>query len=212
MQILGLALTLLAGYFLGNINGAVIISKNFLKVDVRTKGSRNAGATNFFRNFGGRKSILVLLIDIAKTVLGCYLGAFVCKWCGLDDWWTVGKMLGGTAVILGHIFPVLLHFRGGKGILCSGTLALVMNPLIFLILIVIFATLFFTTHYVSLGSIVCACVFPFLFLWFFYRQWSIFAMSVAIAILSIFMHRGNLKRLKNGTETKTYLRKRDSTI
>lgn len=206
MRIFALVLTALAGYLLGNLNGAVIISSRLFQEDVRTKGSGNAGATNFIRNYGTGKAIFVLLIDVGKTVLGCYFGALMLRWMGFGELWTTGKMLGGVAVILGHMFPVFLHFRGGKGVLCGATLTLVMNPLMFLVFFAIFLVLFVTTHYVSLCSIVSACCYPLLYGLFFPGQWEIFAMALGIGALCVIMHHANIKRLLQKTESKTYLK------
>lgn len=207
MLILALVLAALVGYLLGNLNGAVIISSCLFRDDVRTKGSGNAGATNFVRNYGTSKAVFVLLIDVGKTALGCYLGALIVKWMGFGEWWQTAKMLGGVATILGHMFPVFLHFHGGKGVLCGASLALFMHPGMFLIFLAIFILLFVTTHYVSVCSIVAACCYPLLFWLFFPGQWYIFGMALTAGALSVIMHHANIQRLIHGTESKTYLKK-----
>ena len=111
-----LALAVLAGYFLGNLNGAVTMSVLHGREDIRAKGSGNAGLTNYFRNYGGMDTLLVLAIDVGKTLLACLLAGRLMAPYGL---WREGVMAGGLAVILGHNFPALLGFRGGKGIVCS---------------------------------------------------------------------------------------------
>jgi glycerol-3-phosphate acyltransferase PlsY len=208
MVIWGIVAAVAVGYLLGNLNGAIIISKWLMKEDVRSKGSGNAGLTNYFRSYGGVQSLLVILIDMGKTVLACYFGGFVLKWLGHEELWVVGKMIGGFASAIGHIFPVFFRFHGGKGILCGGAMALVMEPRILLLLLVIFVLLFAATHYVSLGSVTAAICYPALY-WIFFRD-NVYVMVLALALglLAVIQHRQNIVRLIHGTETKVYLKKK----
>ena len=114
----------LGAYLLGNLNGAVVISRLIAHEDVRSKGSGNAGLTNFTRNYGSASSIFVILIDVGKAVAACLLGGLLLKDYGL---YQEGVALGGLCVILGLDFPALLGFRGGKGILSGVTVALMMD-------------------------------------------------------------------------------------
>ena len=110
------------GYLLGSFNGAILISRWLRKEDVRTKGSGNAGLTNFYRNYGGLDTLLVLLIDVGKTVLACFIGRWIMS--AYDPaWFDEGAMLCGGLSVIGHVFPLYFGFRGGKGILTCGTLA-----------------------------------------------------------------------------------------
>ena len=176
-----------AGYLLGSCNGAIVVSHTCMHDDIRKKGSGNAGLTNFLRNFGGWATLLVVLMDMGKVVLACLLG----RWL-LPGNPQLGMMIAGAMTELGHIFPVFYGFRGGKGILSSAAL--------FLIIV-------FATHYVSLGSILAATVYAVLFVIFFPGQPWIWSIAIAMAVLAIFMHRSNIARLLHGTETKTYLLK-----
>ena len=205
MELLAVCLALLAGYLLGNLNGAVISSRLFMKEDVRAKGSGNAGITNFYRNYGKHGSLLVALIDIGKTVAAAFLGLLVFRLLHVEGQGTLAKMLGGSGAVLGHMFPALLRFRGGKGVMSGAALMLVMDWRMFLIALGIFALVFFTTHYVSLASIITAASYGPLFLVFYRGQWPVVGLSVFISWLAIFMHRANLSRLRHGTESKTYL-------
>ena len=197
-----IAACLLAGYLLGGLNGAIVVSHVFLRDDVRKKGSGNAGLTNYLRNYGGAATILVAAIDVLKTVAACLLGMWL-----LPSDPQLGKMIAGAAAQVGHIFPVYYRFRGGKGIICAGALALMMDWRIFAILFSVFLILFFTTHLVSLGSVVAALGYAAAFLIFFRDRLHIALIGVGVALLALFMHRSNIVRLLRGQETKTYLKK-----
>lgn len=204
----GIVLAAAAGYLLGNCNGALIVSGALFREDVRTKGSGNAGLTNFFRNYGGIGTLLVILIDAGKAALACFGGALILKFFGQGELWSVGKMVGGSACVIGHILPVFFRFHGGKGVLCAAALCLCMNPLIFLILFAIFVISFVLTHYVSLGSVLAAASYPFAFSLFFWKSWAILALAAGVGIVIILLHLANLRRLLSGTESKVYLKKR----
>lgn len=198
-----IALCAVCGYLLGGFNGAIVISHLVLKDDVRSKGSGNAGLTNFLRNYGGWATFLVAAIDVAKTVAACLVGMWLLP---ADP--TLGKMVAGAASQLGHIFPVFYHFHGGKGIVCAGALALMMDWRIFVILFGVFLIVFFITHYVSLGSVLAALGYAIAFpLFFGGKNLPVALLGVAVAAMALFMHRSNIVRLFQGRETKTYLKK-----
>ena len=142
----------LSSYLLGNLNGSVCISA-LMEDDVRKHGSGNAGLTNFFRNYGFAGTGLVLLVDMIKTALGCLSASLMLERFGYGY---EGLMLGAVAVSLGHDFPILLGFRGGKGILCGFTVALVLDWRVALIILAVFVITFAVTRYVSLGSVLAA--------------------------------------------------------
>ena len=196
------------GYLLGNINGAILLSKLVEKDDVRRHGSGNAGFTNFFRNYGKRTSLLVILIDAAKAAVSCLLGGWLLGKYGLR---TEGLLLGGLAATLGHDFPAFLGFRGGKGIVCGFATALVTDWRVSLILLAVFALVYFLTHYVSLASVLCALGF-FVSFWLFYPgRPFVLILSGCLSALAIFLHRENIGRLVRGQERKTYFFKRGET-
>lgn len=203
-----IALICVLGYLLGGINGAILLSKLVEKDDVRRHGSGNAGFTNFFRNYGKRTSLLVILIDAAKAAVSCLLGGWLLGKYGLR---TEGMLLGGLAATLGHDFPAFLGFRGGKGIVCGFATALVTDGRVGLILLAVFALVYFLTHYVSLASVLCALGF-FVSFWLFYPgRPFVLILSGCLSALAIFLHRENIGRLVRGQERKTYFFKRGET-
>ena len=199
---LSVIIAFVAAYLLGNLNGAVVISKLIAHEDVRTKGSGNAGLTNFTRNYGSATSVFVILIDMGKAISACLIGKFLLGRFGLAQ---EGIALGGLGVILGHDFPALLGFKGGKGILSGVTVALMMDWRIGLFVFGIFLVAYLLTGYVSLGSVLSAGSFGFIYA-FFHRD-SIFPIIVGLVLsgLIVWMHRANISRLIKGEERKTNL-------
>lgn len=187
-------------YLLGNLNGSVMLSRMLKHDDVRNHGSGNAGFTNFYRNYGGLISLLVMVIDAAKGVAACLLGKALLAPFGLA---LEGTALAAAAVGLGHDFPALLGFKGGKGIVCGFASACVLDWRVALAAFVVFAVIYLSTKYVSLSSILAAitvgCSFVF---WHMQAPWAI-AGCLFMCILAVYMHRENIARLLNGTERKT---------
>ena len=202
-MVLPILITAVVAYFLGNFNGAIIVSKLIANEDVRTKGSGNAGLTTFTRNYGARASIFVILIDVGKAVAACLLGGLLLKGYGH---YADGVALGGLFVILGHDFPVLLGFRGGKGILSGVTVALMMDWRIGLFVFGVFLVAYGLTKYVSLGSILSSGAFGPIFAFFHWGE-AVFPICVGFGLsaLIVWMHRTNIVRLVKGQERKTNL-------
>ena len=202
-MVLPILITAVVAYFLGNFNGAIIVSKLIANEDVRTKGSGNAGLTNFTRNYGARASIFVILIDVGKAVAACLLGGLLLKGYGH---YADGVALGGLFVILGHDSPVLLGFRGGKGILSGVTVALMMDWRIGLFVFGVFLVAYGLTKYVSLGSILSSGAFGPIFAFFHWGE-AVFPICVGFGLsaLIVWMHRTNIVRLVKGQERKTNL-------
>ena len=190
------------GWFFGGWNGAILISRAKMHEDVRSKGSGNAGLTNFLRSYGGAATLLVLLIDVGKTVAACLIATLI-----LPQDKTFAKVLAGLAVQIGHIFPVFFGFHGGKGIACAGIVALVTDWRIFVIAFPLFLIVFFATRYVSLASIVGMLAMGVLFVVFHAGEPQVWSLGVAMAALAIFMHRSNIVRLVQGKERKTHFHK-----
>lgn len=195
----------LAGYMLGNINGAVIISA-LMNDDVRNHGSGNAGLTNFIRNYGTPKAILVIGIDAAKAILACLVMGLLLE---PYDMYLEGIMIGGAAVILGHIFPALLGFHGGKGVLSGLFIAVVADWRIALLILAIFFVTYFITRYVSLGSVLASLGFAAGFCVLHHNEPVVLTCGIAIPVMAIFMHRSNIVRLCTGKERKTDLFKKE---
>lgn len=196
---LPILITVLVSYLLGNLNGAFNVSLLIADQDVRKKGSGNAGLTNFIRNFGLGSAALVALVDVIKAVLSCLLGMLLLKPYGYA---LEGMMLGALAVSLGHDFPALLGFRGGKGILSGFAIAIVIDYRCALIIAAVFAVTVAVSKYVSLGSILAAAAFCVSFIVFHHNAPFVMFGGVFLGLLAIYMHRTNIKRLLKGTENK----------
>jgi len=201
-MILRIIACVVLGYLFGTLNGAIVISKLTQHEDVRKKGSGNAGLTNFLRSYGGWSTLLVIVIDLGKMVAACLLATLI-----YPEDTDIAKMTAGVAVQFGHIFPIFFGLHGGKGILCSAALALIMDWRIFAIAFPLFVIIFVLTKLVSLGSIVAATAYGVLFVVFFADKPVVWAMGVFMAALAIFMHRSNIVRLIKGEERKTHLHK-----
>ena len=190
--------TLLAGYMLGNLNGAVSMSVLFGK-DVRSQGSGNAGLTNFLRMYGPGKALAVVAIDALKAVAACLLGKLL---LAPYDYSLEGLMIGALGVSLGHDFPALLGFRGGKGVLSGVTVALMADWRCGLLALAVFAVSLWLTRYVSLSSILGASAFAVSFAILHWQKHFAVAVGIFLVLLIIFMHRSNIARLIKGTEKK----------
>jgi glycerol-3-phosphate acyltransferase PlsY len=194
-------ITALACYFLGNHNGAICVSA-MLGDDVRKHGSGNAGLTNFIRNYGAASSLLVIATDVGKAYLACMVGGRLLAPYGLE---VTGRALGALCVILGHDFPALLGFKGGKGILSGVTVGLCLDWRIGLGVFAIFLVAYFATQYVSLGSVLSSGSFGPIYAIFHWDQKFAVAVGFFLSALLVWMHRENIKRLLRGQERKTNL-------
>lgn len=190
----------LVGYLLGSINFAIIICKRMAGFDIREKGSKNAGTTNVLRTVGKQAAAMTLICDILKGVVAVLLAMLAASiWDDADP--EALKYLAGLMAIIGHTFPIYYGFRGGKGVATSLGVLLIVNPQIGLICLIFALVIIIATRWVSLGSILAATLFPILTI---FMTDSFFAkvISIIMALLVIFNHRTNLKRLKEGTESK----------
>ena len=194
-------ITALVCYFLGNHNGAICVSA-MLHDDVRSHGSGNAGLTNFIRNYGAGRSLLVIAIDVGKAILACLIAGLVFEPFGYE---LEGRVLGGVCVMVGHDFPALQDFRGGKGILSGWFIAWTVDWRIGALIGLVFFSVYFITHYVSLGSVLAAVTFGVGFAIFHHDNVLVLAGGLFMSALTVFMHRGNILRLVKGEERKTNL-------
>ena len=217
MIILALVLTAALSYLLGSCNSAIIVVRLLKHKDVRDFGSKNAGLTNTLRCFGKLPALLTLIGDLAKGIVAAFISIKLWELLlGADfestllfDERAVGY-LSGIFSILGHIFPVYYGFKGGKGVLVSCSILLVIDPVTFCIVIPVFILVVAVSRYVSLGSILAACAYP--VITFFVHMYvydiglprSILhtGMVAVTSALLIYMHRTNIVRLTNGTENK----------
>lgn len=192
-----------ASYLLGCSNGAIITSHLFYHDDVRTHGSGNAGLTNFYRTYGAKYALCVIAVDMLKAAAAVWLGREVLG--GILGWAVFGKYFAALFCIIGHMFPAFYAFKGGKGILCSGTLLLCLDWRIALVCWGLFLMLWIIMRYVSLGSVSAAISFPVMTA-VIYRDTSqgieVIALSIVIALFVIWAHRDNIVRLLHGTESK----------
>ena len=195
-------------YFWGCFNGAVIVSKYILRDDVRNHGSGNAGLTNFYRTFGGPLTAVVILCDMLKAVIALSIGVVISGLFSVPFFTPVlAKYWAGLFCLLGHMFPCMFGFKGGKGILSGGTIAIMLDWRIALLVWGGFIILVALTRYVSLGSVWAAGSFPF-------GTWLVFGEPVLTVLgflmggLVVYMHRANIKRLLNGTESKFSFKKK----
>lgn len=219
MLILLLIVTALQAYIIGGINGAIITSKYFYKKDIRQYGSGNAGLTNFYRVFGKGGVALVILIDVLKTVCPVIIGGFLFAQflntglfpsgnVGFFSLSFFGSELAGFFVMLGHCYPLFYGFRGGKGVMAVGTMIFFIDWRIALVAWGAFILLTLLTRYVSLGAIVGVLSYPIMIgLLGFGGLWEILVAS-ASAVLLIYRHRENIKRIFNGTESKFSFRRK----
>jgi len=183
-------------YFLGSLNFAIIFSRLFFHDDIRKYGSGNAGMTNMLRTYGKLPALATLLCDMLKGAVAVIIGRLL-----FGDW---GSAIAGLFVVLGHMFPCFYKFKGGKGVATTAMVVLATNPLVFAILILLFLIIVIGTKFVSLGSVMCVMIYPYLLSRF--EVGPNVLSGIIIAALVIFMHRSNIKRLMAGTESKISLK------
>ncbi len=201
-------------YCIGSVNFSVIFSKKFAGFDVREKGSGNAGTTNMLRTVGKKAAAITFICDILKGVVSIGIAILLGNIPDVNKELLV--QIAGVAVVLGHTFPVFFGFKGGKGVATSLGVLLLSNWQIGLICLVFGVVLIILTRMVSVGSCSAAVLFPILTL-FINDHYTIltegksgnvyFIYSVILAVIVLFNHRSNIKRILNGTENKISLKK-----
>ncbi len=209
MALIALA-TAIGAYLVGSVSFAVIVSKLFLKKDVRSMGSGNAGATNVLRNGGILPALLTFLGDGLKGFLACYFGKMIFEYLATktDAFWAepiYGAYLCGALCMLGHIFPIFFKFKGGKGVATSVGIFIVCCPWAIVIGLVVFAVMTVITRYVSLSSLIATVVVVSCSAIFYNAEANILpaiALSCIMGIMVFLKHIENIKRLLNGTENK----------
>ena len=216
----------IVAYLLGSVNSSIIVGK-FYKIDIREHGSGNAGLTKKLRTLGKKAAVFVLIGDILKGVLAILFARLLAPTAVIGQF-SLGEeilplektftdlamQIAGVLVILGHIFPVFYKFKGGKGVLTSATVIMMVNWQVGLACLLVFIVVVALTRYVSLGSVLSAFAFP-IFLVGLDKyigkmedfSWLIF--GIILASIVIFMHRGNIVRLFKNTERKLGEKKED---
>ena len=209
------------GYLLGSVNTAILVSKLMYGEDIRTKGSGNAGMTNVMRTYGKGPAAITFVGDLMKTLVAMTVGTLV---CGIN-----GAYFAGMFAIFGHIAPIYHKFRGGKGVSSTAMFLLYADPLAFFVVFTIFVIIVKGIKYLSLGSIISAFIFPYIVYSFENAKLDAFIQAnpdvpleavpyldlrflrilimLLISFTVIFMHRANIKRLANGTESKFSFKK-----
>jgi len=197
-------------YFCGCFNGAVIVSKYILHDDVRNHGSGNAGLTNFHRTFGGKLTLVVILCDVLKAIVAILFSVALLNMLSPGEgaeMIVLAKYWAGLFCLLGHVFPCMFGFKGGKGILSGGTIAIMIDWRIALVVWGGFIILVALTRYVSLGSVWAGGSFPFA-TWFVFNNPVLTVFGFLLGGLVVYMHRANIKRLLTGTENKLSFKKK----
>lgn len=196
-------LAFILAYLIGAIPFSVLTGKLFFGIDVRKSGSGNAGATNTMRVLGKRAGFAVLVLDVAKGMFAVSLSYYLGKISMADDKFILYQLGLGMAATLGHIFPVYLWFKGGKGVATLFGVILAIFPVAAGVCTLVFFLMFFISKYVSLSSMLASIFFPLSVIFLlkdFYLPVIIF--SMLIPALVIYTHRENISRLRNGTENK----------
>jgi acyl phosphate:glycerol-3-phosphate acyltransferase len=211
MSLVFKVLLLIVAYLVGSVPSAVWIGRRFYGVDVRDHGSGNAGFTNTVRVLGWRAGLPVFLVDVLKGYIAVSLVRFTQLYIpGTADFVNYQLMLG-AATVLGHIFPIYVGFKGGKGVATLLGLLLAIQPAPTLICIGIFGVVFLITRYVSLSSMIAGISFPFLIIFVFQSTISsLVIFSMIVSILLLLTHQKNIERLINREESRAkILRRRD---
>lgn len=206
MDVVLLIICGILGYLLGSINTSVILSKLVYKEDIRQKGSGNAGTTNALRTFGKKAAVITLLGDLLKGILAVLLAWLIAP----QNAHELAGVIAGACAILGHNFPLYFGFKGGKGVLTTLAVMLMLAPIPALIALIVFIVVVAISRYVSLGSMTAAFILPFL-IFFRGNYLSVsggftytFCLSVGVALLIIIRHHANIGRLIKGEESKVF--------
>ncbi|MDW7671620.1 MAG: glycerol-3-phosphate 1-O-acyltransferase PlsY [Bacillota bacterium] len=192
-------LLLIAAYFIGNLSPAFILGKVAANIDIREYGSGNAGTTNVMRVMGAKAGVFVLLADVMKGVAAVWIG----RTFGGE---TIAVLCGFLAVI-GHNWPILLKFKGGKGAATTMGVALMIHAPFALICIGLAGVIIVLTKYVSLASIIGIPIWTTL-LWLGGSESSHVLLGTALSILVLYRHRSNIQRIINGSENRVDIKKK----
>lgn len=184
---------IVAAYLFGSIPTALIIGKKYYNKDIRLEGSGNLGGTNAGRVLGKRAGFIVSAADVLKVLIPTLLARYYLNF-------NMAALIGVVA-LAGHCYPAFAGFKGGKGVSSYLGIGLGLNPFIAVIAFIIWIVSRRITNYVSLSSIIACMIAPFMFLAV-YGSGQAFYIMLAGALLIVFLHRSNIKRLLNGTENK----------
>ncbi len=212
VEILCIAIGLIVSYLIGSMTPSIWIGRIFYNVDVRTKGSKNAGTTNTIRVLGPKAGIIVFIIDVLKGCLALYLSNIFVSSFLYDTPLEMFNIVSAACVVLGHVFPIYEGFKGGKGVATMLGVLIYLYSEIFWILLLIFIIVFIIWRYISLGSITAAIAFPITY-YIYSVYWAkdidpiLFIFAIVVAIFIVITHRNNIKRLAKGEEKKFKFKK-----
>lgn len=203
MQIFLRIVLIIIAYLLGSIPTSVWIGRRFHGKDVRDYGSGNAGATNTIRVLGWKAGIPVLIIDLIKGWLAVQLAYLTHFYIPHSDDFITYQLFLGIAAMMGHIFPIYVGFKGGKGVATLFGVILALSPVATIVCIGVFLLIALLTKYVSLGSVVAGFSFPFILILIFHTTTpSLMIFSLIVAIILLFTHQKNIERLLRNEEAK----------
>ncbi|HHX68251.1 MAG: glycerol-3-phosphate 1-O-acyltransferase PlsY [Miniphocaeibacter sp.] len=193
---MGIFFLAIISYFIGNISGGLILSKVLFKKDIREFGSGNTGTTNALRVFGKKIGILTFIIDFLKGIIVAYIGGKI--------YGDIGMFTAGLAVVLGHDWPIVYGFKGGKGIATSFGVLMAISPLHILAVFGVFLIIVAVSRYVSLGSVSVAVLCILVGIYFIVKKDFFYGglLYIILAVITIFKHRGNIYRLLTGNESR----------
>jgi glycerol-3-phosphate acyltransferase PlsY len=222
---------IVVSYLLGSFSSSIVITKKLGNTDIRTMGSGNAGMTNVLRSVGAKAAIYTSILDFAKCAVASLIGRevfqYVCNANSAPSYLIqYGTLIAGFACVLGHIYPLYFDFRGGKGILSTSAMMLVLDWRIFVFAVLVFVITLLATKIISISSILAAASFPIIAFLTTYYDYStkssgfgelpvsyivvVTAFGLVFAALLIYKHKANIIRLKNGTEKKVSVKRKDS--
>lgn len=195
-------ISIVAGYLLGSINLSIILSSKYYKDDIRRHGSGNAGMTNVMRTYGKKMAVITFAGDFLKAVIASLIGRLLLGY--------YGAMIAGFFCFVGHIFPCYYRFKGGKGVVTACAMIIMTDPIVALILFVLFVIIVALTKYISAGSVICLLVYPVL-LHNIYSGFTGLPVLIAfgMGLLCAFAHRENLKRIFKGEENRFTFKVKD---
>lgn len=208
---MGYFLPIIAGYLLGSIPTAVWVGQWFYGIDIRTRGSGNAGATNTIRVLGVKAGIPVIIVDILKGYLAVALCSTLALAGGLTDAPPSLEILAAAAAVIGHTLPVFAGFRGGKGVATLLGAGIGLFPVASWLAVLVFVIFLLTTRYVSLSSMMAGFSFTIMVLLFFPPpHWAHYILAIGVSVFLPITHRKNIRRLFEGTESKVNFKKKPS--
>jgi glycerol-3-phosphate acyltransferase PlsY len=196
-------------YLVGSVPTAVIVSRGFFGIDIRDHGSGNSGATNTFRVLGKKFGIIVMVIDVIKGFTAANFAFFIGNYFYGEERFVNLQLLLGLSAVIGHVFPIYVGFKGGKGVATLFGMILAVNLPAAAVCVIFFLIILFTTRFVSLSSMMAAVMLPvsILFIFHNHEKWLI-VFGIAIAIMVILTHRKNIVRLFDGNENKANILKK----